>query len=574
VSERSGLVARFMGSVLRSLGAGPTASELALFPERNPGPVLLCAHDGHVLYANPAARRALGLATHAPGAESPLSDLGDRLRRLWDSGIADSTFDCPVAGRLFSCRMLSLRDRGVAHVYLTDVTETRTAEDRFAHARGHDALTGLGNRVSFEARVEQALLDRPDGRVVVLLVDLDRLRRVNESLGHAAGDRLLREAAERLKSAAQGLGGLRGEAFRFEGDTFGVLLATVGPDAAPARLASSVHAAFDASFALPGREVFITASLGIALGPADGAGAAGLLRAAEVALDQVKQRGGNGFQCYAAALDSMAREFLDVESALHRAVERGQLFLAYQPQVELARRRETGREALLRWRHPQHGVVPPDRFLPVAEESGLMSRIGAWATREACRAARDWAGVGGPPPRLAVNVSAPQLHDPRFCEGIAAVLSETGLPSERLEIEITEGTAMTDPEAVAGTLRRLKETGVGVAIDDFGTGYSSLSYLSRFPSDRIKIDRSFVQRIGDTPEAEGIVRAVIEIGHRLGMSVLGEGVETEAQAEALRSWGCDEAQGFLFGRAVEEPDPAVGASLAHGRVSEGQVDSR
>lgn len=545
------------GGVWRKLGgwlglstpaAEPVDRDLALFPERNPEPVLLLARSGALIYANPPAWTLL--PRHGSLRRDLLPpDVAERIHRLWSSGAGEGRFEFAADGRLLICRAFLLPDRQVAHVYVSDVTEARSAEAQLLHSRGHDALTGLANRVAFTSRVEQALLDRPGGRVVVLLLNLDRMRRVNESLGHAAGDDVLREAARRLRSAAQGLAERPGEAFRLHGDSLAVLLTSAAPDASPARLARIVQDALRAPFETTGRQVFVTASLGIAVAPADGNDAATLLRAAEAALDRVKREGGDGFRCFAPGLDAMARDFLDLAAALHGALSRRELSLVYQPQVELTASRVVGQEALLRWERPERGATPPDQFVPVAEETGLIAPIGAWALREACSAARGWrTGSATRPQHVAVNVAARQLHDPHFCESVASALADTGLSGERLEVEITESTAMADPEAVRRTLACLGGLGVGVAIDDFGTGYSSLAYLSRFPVGRIKIDRAFTQGIGRQREAEGIVRAVIEMGHRLGARVLAEGVETVAQADALRSWGCDEAQGFLFGR--------------------------
>jgi len=394
------------------------------------------------------------------------------------------------------------------------------------------------------------LLDRPDGRVVVLLLNVDRLRRVNEGLGHAAGDHLLVQVARRVAAVARAVEPIAGEAFRFDGDTFAILVAAPGVDAAPARLAGALLATLSVPFSLDEREVTVTASAGIAVAPGDGDGGPALLRAAEVALDDVKKRGGNGFRCYAPALDAMARDYLDLESGLRRGLVGNELFLAFQTQVDLVSGREIGREALLRWRHPEHGLVAPAHFIPVAEESGIIGPLGSWALREACRVAAGWSAPADLA-TVAVNVSPLQLHGAGFVEHVATNLADASLPAERLEIEVTESAAMEDHAAVARTLVRLKDIGVGIALDDFGTGHSSLSRLCQLPIDTLKIDRSFVDGIGQDRDSETLTRGIVEIGHRLGMSVLAEGVETEDQAAVLRGWGCDAAQGFLFGRPIE-----------------------
>jgi diguanylate cyclase (GGDEF)-like protein len=521
----------------------PSDLELALFPERNANPVLLVAHDGRVLYANPAAGRLLerlGLDPRTPERLLPL-DFAAGLRTAWTAPDDELTFEHRVADRVFLGRARLLPDRGRVHVYLEDVTRAQHAEERLVHDSRHDSLTGLGNRASFEDRLAQALIDRRGGMVAVFLLGVDRLRLVNDSLGHGGGDELLRAVAGRLSDSLRLRKDAAAEMFRFQGDSFAVLLATVDSEGAPAKLAQALLQCFAQPFAISGQDVFASASVGIAVAPGDGADVSGVLRSADVALQSVKARGGNGFRCHAADLDTMAREWLALEGGLRAGLTRGELFLAYQTQVELATLSETGREALMRWLHPERGAISPTRFVPVAEESGLISNLGTWALRVACEEAGRWAAVGPQPLTVAVNVSARQFHEPRFPELVGETLASTGLRPDRLELEITESVAMADTDDVVRTLRELKRVGVRLAIDDFGTGYSSLSSLKRFPIDRLKLGQSFVRNLGEEAEDDAVAQAVIDIGHRLGLRVLAEGVETDRQLGLLRSWGCDDA---------------------------------
>ncbi len=532
-----------------ALAGRPPARELARFPERNPNPVLLLSHAGQIVYANPACARELQRLGLGHDSQARLLPPGCPawLPGAWASAADDLAFEYPLADRVFAAKLYLLRAEGLAHVYLSDVTDVRRAEERLVRAALHDPLTELGNRPSFEAHLEQALAERAGGLIAVILIDLDRLRLVNDSLGHEAGDQLLRHVAVRLSDALRLPAQVPGRPFRFQGDTFAALVSTRAGHAGIVAAAESLMKSFAPPFEVAGSELFVTASVGIALAPGDGSDVPTLLRNADSALNTVKQRGGNGFRCYATDEDKVAREWLALASGLRLALARGDFFLAYQPQVDLKTLREVGREALLRWQHPEQGEIPPARFVPVAEESGGIIPLGSWVLRTACGAAAGWDGPADMAPLVAVNVSARQFHEPDFPQFVAQVLKETALAPQRLELEITESVAMAGATRVAETLHELKRLGVRLAIDDFGTGYSSLSYLQRFPIDRLKLDQSFVHQLGRSAGDDAVAQAIIDIGHRLGVRVLAEGVETEEQLGLLRSWGCDEAQGFLFG---------------------------
>ncbi|MBX9596887.1 MAG: EAL domain-containing protein [Roseomonas sp.] len=424
----------------------------------------------------------------------------------------------------------------------------RRATSRITHLATHDQLTGLPNRRLFHDRLEQtaAGLKRYGGHFAVLALDLDRFKEVNDTLGHAAGDELLRQVARRITGAMRESDTLA----RLGGDEFAIIQRTAEQPNAAEALAARLVVVLSEPFDLNGNQALIGTSIGIALSvesPADH-----LLQDADTALYRVKAEGRNGFRFFSAEMNQALRERRALEHDLREALATGQLHLHYQPQVNLASGRVIGLEALLRWDHPVRGRVMPDRFIPLAEEIGLLSRIGEWVLREACEVAMRWPGL-----RMAVNISANQFQAPDFLRAVRVALEGTGLPADRLEIEITEGVLLTDTERTLATLQALHEMGVSVAMDDFGTGYSSLGYLHKFRFDKIKIDRSFVATLAHDPQAVAIVRAMIGITHALGLRCNAEGVENAVQAALLRAEGCTEAQGYLYGRAVPEAELAA-----------------
>ena len=430
------------------------------------------------------------------------------------------------------------------------------AAGRRSRRAGADALTGLADRTQFEEHLAGAAArgrGHP-GAVAVVLLDLDRFKAINNSMGHDAGDRALVAVADRLRGVIGA-----GEAMaRFGGDEFLALFEDPAGGAHAAALAFVDRAR--AALALPlevnGVEVFLHASVGVAVNAFAVDDPATLLSNAEAAMYQAKRRGGSTVETFG---ESMRVELLDrmtTEHSLHRALERRELTLHYQPVVEIGGVTTVGVEALIRWQHPGQGLVAPYRFIPVAEESGLIIPIGAWVLEQACRQLRDWHARGreGSQGSVEVNLSARQIDDPRIVATVESILARTGLPPESLTLEITESALMEDAASALGVLRALKELGVLLAIDDFGTGYSSLSYLQRFPLDILKVDRLFVEALGVTPGGETIVSAVIDLAHSLGLQVVAEGVETAGQLEILRSLGCDLAQGFLFSRPLPATD--------------------
>jgi diguanylate cyclase (GGDEF)-like protein len=436
---------------------------------------------------------------------------------------------------------IALRARAHAH-------SLQEVNAQLHHQSMHDALTGLPNRQLFFERLRSALSDVDGSHFAVMMIDLDRFKLVNDSLGHAAGDKLLREVAHRLTTALR----KSDTVARMGGDEFLVLASGVSDAAEVAPVVAKVLEAFNAPLRLGNLEVRAAPSIGISFYPRDGRDANSLVARADEAMYSAKKSGGNTFQCFATEMSTYARERLQLENDLSQALVLRQFELHYQPRVDIVSGRIVSVEALIRWRHPQKGYVPPQTFIPIAEETGLMLPIGEWVLREACRQARLWQ-QSGLPIRVAVNLSAVQFRHPDLLGVVRAALIAQQLPPRMLELELTESAVMTNAESSVAIFEQLSELGVVVALDDFGTGYSNMSYLLRFPIDRLKIDVSFVRGMTQDQQSLLIVKAIISLAHSLKMKVIAEGVETLAQLEQLSSLGCDQCQGFLFGR----PAPAL-----------------
>jgi diguanylate cyclase (GGDEF)-like protein/PAS domain S-box-containing protein len=445
----------------------------------------------------------------------------------------------------------------------SDVTERRRAEERLLHDALHDALTGLPNRFLFMDRVAAAvgrLRRRPDHLFAVAVLDVDRFKVVNDSLGHAAGDQLLVRIASVIAST------LRREhtLARLGGDEFAVLLEDIEDQRDALRVVERIDAALTAPIEIAGQDLFVRASSGVAFSAASYERAEDVLRDADTALSQAKTAGRARYEVFDGSMHDRAIRQLRVEHSLRRAVENCELVLHYQPIVTLGDGGIAGFEALIRWQHPERGLVSPLEFIQVAEETGLIFAIGNWTLREACRALNSWRGLL--PEGLAVNVnlSGSEFSQADLGAQIEAALRESGLPPSRLKFEITESVIMKNPETAVDLLVRLKQLGPGLCIDDFGTGYSSLAYLLRFPADTLKIDRSFVAPLGRGGREEQIVAAIVSMAGSLGMKVVAEGIETASQRTALAGLGCGYGQGYLFSRPV--PAEAVPALLAKGAL--------
>ena len=426
-----------------------------------------------------------------------------------------------------------------------NITEQRMAAARIAHMARHDALTDLPNRLQFHETLDNALALARRGHLVALhCLDLDQFKVVNDTLGHPAGDTLLRQLARRLRDGVRESDTVA----RLGGDEFAIVQTPIGSALDAAALARRLTELVEQPFEIDGQQIVIGASIGIAFAPQDGLDADLLLKSADLALDRAKQDGRGVFRFFQAEMDAAIQARRTMELELRQALAGGQLELFYQPQIDVRGRRVSGCEALLRWRHPSMGLVPPDCFIGLAEETGLIVPIGEWVLHQACAAASTWPEVS----KIAVNVSAVQFRSNNLVETVVAALRKSGLAAERLELEITETVMLQDTGATLATLHQLRDLGVQIAMDDFGTGFSSLSYLTRFPFDRIKIDKSFISELGQQDDCGAIVRAVIAMGRDLGIEITAEGVETRQQLEMLERAGCGEIQGYLFSRPVPE----------------------
>ena len=447
--------------------------------------------------------------------------------------------------------------------FFSDISERKASEQRIHRLAYYDALTHLPNRTLFQDRLHTALqsAERQKGWVVLMFLDLDRFKPINDSLGHAAGDRMLKEMATRLLGCVDD----DDTVARMGGDEFTLLLQPrANREMALNRaihVAEQILGSLVKPFVLEGREFFVTASIGIALSPQDGNELSQLMKNADTAMYHAKERGKNNFQFYQADMNASALERLELESDLRHALEQDEFVLYYQPQFSGDGKRLTGAEALLRWRHPRRGLVPPGDFIPVLEELGLVVDVGDWVISEACRQLKSWHLAKVRVPKVSVNISARQFSDGQLGTRIANILKEIGLPPACLELELTESILMREVSEAMQILDGLKNLGLSIAVDDFGTGYSSLNYLKQFPIDVLKIDRTFVDGLPSGEQDAQIARAIIAMAHSLNLAVIAEGVETQEQLDFLREHGCDEVQGYLFGR----PMPASGFEAQFGR---------
>ncbi|MEP7084718.1 MAG: bifunctional diguanylate cyclase/phosphodiesterase, partial [Betaproteobacteria bacterium] len=386
------------------------------------------------------------------------------------------------------------------------------------------------------------LAQREQCHCAVLFVDLDRIRRVNNTLGHIAGDMLLTEIASRIVRRVRETDtvGRRG------GDEFIVVLPMISEPAAAAHVAQAILQAISEPLSMNHAQLHITASIGISVYPEDGDDQQTLIQRADAAMYYTKAHGRNGYHFFTSAMHERVNARLDLETRMRNAIERNEFSLDYQPQIALRDGAVTGVEALLRWNDPRHGTLFPGDFIDIAEETGLILKIGEWVLREACREARRWNGGSADAPRVAVNISALQFQQQELPQMVTAVLAETGLPPHRLELEVTETSLMRETAAVLDVLDRLRASGISIAIDDFGSGYSSLGYLKRFPIDKLKIDKTFIDGCAEPGNDAAITSAIIALGRALNLTVVAEGVETNAQLEFLRTGGCEVVQGYLL----------------------------
>jgi len=430
-------------------------------------------------------------------------------------------------------------------VTFTDIRERQRYQAQLERHSNYDDLTGLPNRNLLNDRLSRALThyQQADRELAVLLISLIRYKDINDTLGRHTGDLLLQEVAGQLSRVSQDADTLA----RLDGDEFVILASR---ELTEGTLLQALLDTLSLPYHVNGEEVFVRASIGVAVAPRDGDTADQLIRNASAAAYQSKAAGNGVPRFYASAMNARSLDRLKMAAELRHAVERQQLLLSYQPQLHLHSGAIIGAEALVRWRHPTRGLVPPNEFISLAEDTGMIGDLGEWVLREACSQNMRWRDAGLPDVTVAVNLSARQFEAGNVTELVRSVLDSTGLPAAALELELTESAVMADAEAFVRTTQDLKALGVTLSLDDFGTGYSSLSQLQRLSLDRLKIDQSFVRHLVDQPDSAAIVRAILSLGHILKLAIIAEGVETAAQAELLKAWGCDEFQGFLFSRPV------------------------
>ena len=532
--------------------------------------IALVGPDGLVADCNPSFAAAAGLPREALIGTDVRLRFGDQAAVFaleaalqGESGKLESDQPLLLGGRRshFSLHFQPVTADGELKfvvVFAEDIGEKRRAEQHIQYLAHFDALTGLPNRVLLYDRIAQALREaRRDGsKLAVLFIDLDRFKVINDSLGHSFGDEVLRSVARRLQA------GLRESdtVGRLGGDEFLIVARRVTEPGDAARVAEKVVAHLASPFTVGGQNFVVTPSIGISLYPDDADDPEGLIRCADIAMYHAKEQGRNGFRFVTREMGAKSRERMDLEGSLRRAIREGELFLVYQPQVDTLTGRIVGLEALIRWRHPEEGTVLPGRFLPVAEETGLVLAMGDWVLFEACAQIRRWRTRFNLSVPVAINVSGAQFRDGHLPAKVARALDANGLSGPELEIEVTESSLIDDVEAAAETLAALKRRGVLIALDDFGTGYSSLSYLHRLPIDKLKIDRSFIHDLSTGASNTSVPRAIVGLGRSLGLSVIAEGVETQEQLQLLRDLSCESYQGYLFSRPipVEEVERMLG----------------
>ncbi len=463
----------------------------------------------------------------------------------------------PNGGKWLAFTATALRDESTGEIIgaietLRDVTAQKHYQQQLEHQANYDALTGLANRHLLHTRLTQAIAQaqRDNFLLAVLFIDLDNFKQINDTLGHDAGDEVIREFGRRLKETVRDLDTVA----RIAGDEYVILLYAPHSVTQVTNVVQRLLDLLGRKFTLMGREICIGSSVGIAIFPKDGEDAETLLKNADAAMYRAKQREKGGFRYYTEDLNRDALQWLELKQELHYALTSGQFELYYQPQYGIQNQRITGAEALLRWNHPRKGVLLPDMFIPLAEETGLIVPIGNWVVNTAISDAQQWKGAYGAELRLSINISARQFRYRELMELLEQVIDRTGFHPVNLELELTESLVMSNPEKANTLLNRLKKKGFSLAMDDFGTGYSSLAYLRQFPFDMIKIDQSFIHELDTNKESEAIVRAMLQLGKALGLRIVAEGVETEQQRQFLEAEECDEIQGFWFSHPLKAGD--------------------
>jgi diguanylate cyclase (GGDEF)-like protein/PAS domain S-box-containing protein len=542
-----------------------STQRLALHFQQTPLAMIEWDLDFRVTDWNPAAEHVFGyskaqaMGRHAMDLILPES-ARTHVAKIWDDlltgkgGFRSSNENRTQDGKTIYCEWYNTALKGAdgrvigVSSLAQDVTEQKRAAERINDLAYYDELTGLPNRMLFRDRLSHACIesDRKERLVGVMFLDVDHFKDVNDTLGHEAGDILLHALAQRL----QGCMRASDTVARFGGDEFAVLFSDVGHVDDVVQVAQHVVDGFKEPFDIHGQKLFVTISMGITLYPLDDGDIDALLRNADSAMYAAKAAGRNCYRFYAAAMTERVTERLAMQTGLHHALDRREFILHYQPQLNIESQRISGVEALVRWQHPERGMVSPAQFIPVAEETGLIVPLGDWILRTACQQAKAWQDQGLPQMCVAVNLSARQFKEPLFQQRVLEILKETGLDPRHLELEITESILVDGLESVKTTLQAFKRTGIVISLDDFGTGYSSLSYLKQFPIDKLKIDQSFVRDVLTNASDASLVRAIIAMAQALGLRSIAEGVETQAQLEFLRAEGCDEIQGYHLAKPL------------------------
>ena len=547
--------------------------KLSLAVEHSPVSVMITDHQGTIEYVNPRFTEVTGFAANEVFGKNPRilksGTTGQHVYQgLWQSITSGREWSGELQnrnrnGELFweSEKIAPIVDTSgkISHFVALkeDITERKNYQAELERQATRDALTGLANRSLLSDRMGQALAQahRSGHAAAVLLVDLDNFKLINDSLGHATGDLLVKAMAERLSGCVR-----EGDTVaRMGGDEFVIIMHHVRDESDVTAMMQRIVATIATPLDIEGRELHVTCSTGAALYPKDGTSGEDLLRNADTAMYRAKEQGRDSFRFYTADMNQRMMDRLTLEAELRLAIDRQQFSLHYQPQVDTDSGRLIGAEALLRWSHAEMGMIPPSRFIPLAEETGLIVPLGEWILREACAQSRRWQAAGLPPLRLAVNISARQFRQKNFAERLVGILEETGLAADLLELGLTESMVMQKPDEAVKLLQRLKRPGLHLSLDDFGTGYSSLSYLKRFPIDVLKLYQSFVRGVLSDADDAAIARSVIGLGHSLNLKVIAEGVETEAQRAFLAAEKCDAMQGYHFSRPL--PAAAFAALL-------------
>lgn len=541
--------------------------------------ILTYGADGRIQSANRAAREMFGYPAERfpnlcigqlfpsipedtflfPQPSRTRPNLDEMLARHADHG------DFPV-----ECKVSLVSDRGndIFIATVENISERKQAQDQIKHLAYFDPLTKLPNRTQFEDRLAFALdqARRHGDTLAVMFLDLDRFKRINDTLGHCTGDQLLRQVSERLRRAVRstdlvmapmGQTGHDTLLARLGGDEFTLLMSRIRRDSDVPRVAQRILETLRQPLHLDGMELVISTSIGVALFPGDGDDLGTLLRNADTAMYQAKESGRDRVVFYASTMNASALSLLNLEAALRRALQQEQLVVHYQPKYNLASRAMVGLEALIRWRHPERGLLCPGEFLPAATSSGLLGPMSDWVLRRVCLQLREWADRGLRPLQVSVNISNQQFHSGSLVDTVTRALAETGIDPRWLELELTENIVMEDAQMAQAMLKELKDLGLSLSIDDFGTGYSSMNHLKRLPVDKLKIDRSFIKDIATDVEDRAIAHAIIALAHSLNLSVIAEGVENEEQLRLLALAGCDEVQGYYFNRARSPEDLAL-----------------